>query len=128
MQPSALVRRSRLAAVTVLLLIVALLPTAAAGAEEPQVRTLLSEVMTKPGWRAYKVRSDGNWFKVRFDIPKANKPVQVGGYYYRADDTFLKGFTHTAFVYQDCTTTTSTSPPASGWRPTSSAPSTRRRR
>lgn len=92
--------RALFASLLFLLVTAALLPSGGAGAAEP-ARTLLAETFTKPGWRAYKVRSDGNWLRVQYDVPKSNKPVQIGGFYYQGADAFLKGFTYTAYNYKD---------------------------
>ena len=96
------IRRTVLAAALCVLALAGLLPTAAAAAAE---RTLLSETITEPGWRAYKLRSDGSQYRISWLMPKANKPVSVAAWLYDTTDNgdpyMRSGFTWTSFAYQD---------------------------
>jgi hypothetical protein len=96
-------RSARLAAALCLLFVVALLPTVATAA--PVKTTLLSETVTKPHWRAYKLHSDGSNYTIKWLLPRANEPVNVGAWIFEKDSNFedylRSGFDYTAYVYQD---------------------------
>ena len=89
-------RRLRLSAV---LIAAASLSAPASAASQPQ--TVVSERVSTAGWRAYPVSGQGGWIHIRWNLPAADRPVQVGAWTYTDDDLLFKGFQWTSFQYQD---------------------------